>query len=157
MLFRSNGKAKIIRIQTLRKMGRFAESIEAALQETARDQFNLAAFFELYYNYLELADDKKAEDALANFLERSRGTSHNLISYAIDYASAGLYNEAIELLLLAGQRNLNEPLINYYIAYYCDRAANQDLALDYLKNAAKADPAYCFPNRLKILSSLKMQ
>ncbi len=150
-----NGKAKIIRIQTLRKMGRFAESIEAALHETARDQFNLAAFFELYYGYLELGDDKRAEDALTDFLERSRGTSHNLISYAIDYGAAGLYKEAIELLLFAGQLNLNEPLINYYIAYYWDCAANKDMALNYLRNAAKADSAYCFPNRLEDIMVLE--
>lgn len=143
-----NGKAKVFRIQTLRKMGRFAESIQAALQEVARDQFNLAALFELYYGYQELGNDNGAEDALADFLERSRGTSHNLISYAIDYAAAGLYKEAIELLF-TNQRNLNEPLINYYIAYYWDCAGNRDIGLSYLRNAAKADPVYCFPNRLE--------
>ncbi|MDB5142623.1 MAG: hypothetical protein JWQ66_1336 [Mucilaginibacter sp.] len=150
-----NSKAKIIRIQTLRKIGRFAESIEAASNETTRDQFNLAAFFELYYCYLELGEDKKAEDALTNFLERSRGTSHNLISYAIDYAAAGLYKEAIELLLFTSQANLNDPLINYYIAYYWGRATNPDLASNYLKNAVKANPAYCFPNRLEDIAVLE--
>jgi tetratricopeptide (TPR) repeat protein len=144
-----NGKAKIVRIQTLRKMGRFAEAIEAALQEIARDQFNMAAFFELYYCYQKSDDNKNAEDALAVFVERSRGTSHNLISYAIDYAAAGLYVEAIELLLFTGKDNLNEPLINYYLGYYWHCAGNQDIAFDYLKKAAKADPAYCFPNRLE--------
>lgn len=144
-----NGKAKIVRIQALRKMGRIEEGVDAALREISRDQFNIAAFFELYHCYLELGDDKKGRDLLTNFLERSRGTSHNLISYAIDYAAAGLYKEAIELLLFVHPANLNEPLINYYIAYYWECAANRDLASHYLKNAAKANPAYCFPNRLE--------
>lgn len=152
---RRNGKANVIRMQILRKKGCFMESIEAALQEIARDQFNLPSFFELYYSYLEIGDDKKAENALSDFLKLSRRTAHNHISYAIDYSAAGLYEEAIELLLLTGPDDLKNPLINYYVAYYCTCAANQDLALTYLKNAANADPAYCFPNRLEDIAVLE--
>lgn len=144
-----NGKAQVIHLQILRKTEQFDANIDAALQETARDRFNLAACFELYLGYLGLGQDQKAEAALADLLERSRGSAHNHISYAIDYAAAGLYKEAIELLLFADPSKLKEPLINYYMAYYSSCAGDDTLASNYLASAAKADPAYCFPNRLE--------
>ncbi len=153
---RRNGKAIGIRIQTLRKLGRFTESIAAAWQELARDPFNLAAFVELHYNYREAGEDKKAKEALTAFLDRSRGDSHNHLSYALDYASAGDYPAAIHLLLLIDPRQLDEPLINYYLADYYQATANSDLALAYRERAAAADPSYCFPNRLEDIGVLEI-
>ena len=87
-------------------------------------------------------------------LKLSRSNSHTLIEYAIEYASIGLYAEAIKLLLYTDKNN-SGPMINYYIGYYCHKAGDQDLSLSYLKKANSADPYCCFPNRLEDVAVLQ--
>ncbi|SER85135.1 DUF5107 domain-containing protein [Pedobacter rhizosphaerae] len=142
-----NGKAYLIKVITLEKLGRAAEAkltVELAL---SKDIFNLSILFEKYKAFERSGDTENSLSAKSELLKLSGGTSHNAIEYAIDYIQLGLYESAIEFILLVAGDHLNDPLVNYYLAYAYNKL-DDDQAGDYYQKAATANSAYCFPNRL---------
>ncbi|MES2279234.1 MAG: DUF5107 domain-containing protein [Bacteroidota bacterium] len=137
-----NGKAYPVKIHALRNLNRIGEAIKTAEYALKRDQFNLGALLELSLCY----HGDKAEKYIDKIKELSRGAAHTLIEYSIEFAAAGLYAEALKFLQLAEQ---NHPMVSYYQAYYEHQQGNQTAAIEHLRKANNADPAYCFPNRLE--------
>jgi tetratricopeptide (TPR) repeat protein len=86
-----NQKARQLKASLLRKLGRKEEAlqwIEASLQT---DRFNFGCLFE---KYLLTGDDASLEE----IHKRSRGSEYDFLEYALDFAAAGLYEEALEFL-----------------------------------------------------------
>ncbi|MDO3626212.1 DUF5107 domain-containing protein [Mucilaginibacter sp. BT774] len=144
-----NGRAYLVKVHALRKLNRIKEAITAAEQALNRDHFNLSVLFELYFCYLEQGDQKLAEGIIDNLLKLSRGNAHTLIDFSIEFADLGLFSQAIELILHTTPTELNSPLINYYLAYYWQKAGNPDQSYMYLMKAAGSELGICFPNRLE--------
>ncbi len=116
-----NGKAYFVKVHTLRKLNRVEEAISTAKAALNRDQFNISVLYELYLCYSDLKQTTEAKAILARLLRLSRGNSHTLIDYAIEYAALGLFAEAIGLLHCAGE-NSPDPMLNYYAGYYWHQA-----------------------------------
>ena len=79
-----------------------------------------------------------------------RGAAHVYIEYALDFAQAGLYDEAINLLEgYAATQSSVYPMVHYALGYCHSRKGDTGKALEYYKKAEQDDHSYCFPNRIE--------
>jgi tetratricopeptide (TPR) repeat protein len=85
-----NQKAAHLKALLLRKLGRVEEAQRLATEALARDPLDFGARNEL----AALGDERER----ANLLELMRDNSHSYLAIAADYANAGAYAEAIEVL-----------------------------------------------------------
>jgi len=145
----NNSKAYVLQSAAYRKLGRVAEAVEVCRQALKRDGFNLGALFELY-----LANNDKTY--LNNLLELSRSWDQNFIEYALDYANAGLFEEASKVLQYAVVGDSTNPMVYYHLANFRHQLGNETNAIELLKQAAAADPYLCFPDRLEDITALQL-
>jgi tetratricopeptide (TPR) repeat protein len=142
-----NSKATWLLIHALRKSGKNVEKeISAAL---AQDAFNLTLYFERF---------KATGDhtALATAVEISRGDVQNIITYVIEFATAGLYEEAAEWLNIFADAKSFTPteMFWYYRGWISEKMREQSLAKQYFFSAQNATPDLYFPNRLEDIAVL---
>jgi tetratricopeptide (TPR) repeat protein len=144
-----NGKAYLLKVHALRKLQKTDEAIETANWALKRDGFNLSVLFELCKCYQDLGDLTEAQSVSAKLKQLSRSKVSTLIEYGIEFADIGLYTDAIELLSIAEDSHPDDPMLNYYLAYYHNGLGDKDTADKYLQKAMHANPDRCFPNRLE--------
>ncbi|WP_413669408.1 DUF5107 domain-containing protein [Mucilaginibacter sp. Mucisp86] len=152
----NNSKAYVLRSAAFRKLERFEEAVEVNVAAIKRDAFNLGALFELVYAYKALGNEEKAMNSLNELTKLSRGYYQNYIEYALDYANAGLYQEATDLLNYAVNGDATSPMVYYYLGYFACQLGNNEQASAYFKLASAADSYLCFPDRLEDISVLKL-
>lgn len=126
---------------------RWSEQIEAAQAEIEqglkRDRFN----FGLRYEQGCLERDYVTSKQLM------RGWVHNYIEIALDYAHAGLFEDALTLLQMAPS---DDPMVMYYAAWCSMSTHDTGGMADYLDKAAAMSPAYCNPNRVEAVTALTL-
>ena len=127
----------------------------ALIKESLRlDRFNYGILYEQYL----LTKDK---DVLQEIVELMHGNVFNYHELALDYAQAGLYREAEQVLTISAvARQLKEssPLTLYYLGWFQLRQGDPDKAAGLFRKAERVSPDYCFPNRLEdvvVLSAAK--
>jgi tetratricopeptide (TPR) repeat protein len=152
----NNSKAYVLKSAAYRKVNNLADTIATAKEALKRDQFNLGALFELSLSTLQSGESQQAKIHLDELLKLSRGWYQNFIEYALDYANAGLYTEAYELLQHAITGDETNPMVYYYLGYFQYQLDNKESALELLKKADGADPYLCFPDRLEDIAVLKL-
>ncbi|HEY4151237.1 MAG TPA: DUF5107 domain-containing protein, partial [Chitinophagaceae bacterium] len=134
----------------LRKTGKTKQAFLLADESLVIDAFNYGCLFE---KILLLKGEGREQEALsaAQYLKQlSRDWEHNFIEYALDYAHAGLFEEATGLLLLHCEgRTEVYPMIYYYLGWFAHRQEQEEKALAYFQRAAAQRPDYCFPNRVE--------
>lgn len=150
-----NNKAYALKMVLLRKMNRLDEAMETAAVALKRDLFNLSIYFEQAKIYKILGQVEKASTTLNTLCRLSRGKAHIFINYALDYAAANLYDEAIELISFALAEEDPYPMVFYYLAWFHQQKGDEKSALSCLKKAASANPDYCFPNRIEDIAVLE--
>ncbi len=136
-------KARQLKTSILRKLGRVAEASDYVKDSLKIDPFNMGCQFEWYL----LAED---ETILSPILKLRNVNIQSVVEYALDFAQAGLYEEAILLL----EKTIDDPLkvypmIYYALGYFKACTAKHNQADAYYEKASQMDPAYCFPNRLE--------
>ncbi|MDR3296875.1 MAG: DUF5107 domain-containing protein [Prevotellaceae bacterium] len=127
-----NHKARQLKSSILRQLGRRDEALRWIEDSLALDSFNMGLRFEKYLL-------TSSCETLAEMNALMHGNAHAYIEYAIDFASAGMLNEAVELLQ---QCDANYPMLQYFIAYYSG-------SRDALQAAFDMSPDGCFPNRIE--------
>jgi tetratricopeptide (TPR) repeat protein len=152
-----NNKAQALKVIVLRKLNRLDEAVAATDAAIQRDLFNLAIYFEQAKIYKSIGQEEKASKAIDTLFKLSRQNVHNYITYALDYAAANLYNEAIEMINYAvGQSEEDTyPMVFYYLGWFYQQIGDQQNASVFFKKAALAKPDYCFPNRIEDVSVLR--
>jgi tetratricopeptide (TPR) repeat protein len=154
-----NGRAVALRAAVLRRSGQL-EAARLACEEGLRDdRFNLTLYF--------LAG---GEPALGRLKMLARGDVGNFIEYALDFAAAGLYAEAIGFLTLgltdgvgptegAGLKERAAhpayPLAAYYLGWWHHCLGEEAKVLVWLEKGAAANPEGCFPNRVEDIAVLQ--
>ncbi|KAJ9130907.1 hypothetical protein NKR23_g11964 [Pleurostoma richardsiae] len=138
-----NIKARGLRAVILRRLGRKQEAEQYLTENISVDQFD-------YLSRLELARDDSS--CLEETLTLIRDEPATFISVAIDYASWGLYTQAIETLHLTSSKF---PLLAYYEAYCHGLNGDKEASKRSLADAAARDSRYCFPNRLMDIKVLE--
>jgi tetratricopeptide (TPR) repeat protein len=151
----NNSKAHALKIGALRKLGKCKQAIDAAQIALNKDPFNLAVLFEMATCYRQMDNQKLSEVTLKEILNLSRGEAQNFIAYALDFADAGLYQEAIDFLSWAVQSKGTNPIVFYCLASFYDKLGDKVQSKEQLLNAQSADSYLCFPNRLEEINILK--
>ncbi len=150
-----NHKARHLKTTLLRKTRKYSTAEAFAKEALNIDLFNFGVLHELHLIYKETNRHSAAEETL-NFLKtRMRSFSHNYIEISLDYAHAGFYEEAIQLLSLTDAWAETDPLVFYYLGYYSLKSGEDDKAKAYFQKAALSNPECCFPNRLEDILALQ--
>lgn len=151
-----NSKAWALKIHILRKQGKLQEALTLCETALKRDVFNLAVYHEQAMLNQELGKSAAAAEAIHHLLRLSRQDAHNFIEYAIDYASAGSYADAITLLRHAlTKTNKDTPMVFYYLGWFNLQLGEQEESILYFQKAADCDSDLCFPNRIEDINVLK--
>ncbi|MEO6734670.1 MAG: DUF5107 domain-containing protein, partial [Ferruginibacter sp.] len=153
-----NSKAYLLKIAALRKSGKHNEALQTSEMALKRDLFNLAVYFEQSNIYKELNNEIASQQVIQQLKKLAREYEQNYIEYALDYAAAGLYQEAIEFInLIANDKHGKlSPMLWYYLAWFHHELNNESESNLCFEKAAKANEAYCFPNRLQDIKVLEL-
>lgn len=152
----SNSKAYVVKAAAYRKLELFDNAIEVSRAALERDPFNLGSLYELSLAYGATGKPAECSSALDELMKLSRGYTQNFIAYALDYAAAGLYDEAADLLGHGIKDEATNPLVYYHLASFSHYSGQKEQALKWLKKAAVANSYLCFPNRLEEVKALQL-
>jgi len=141
-------KALHLKIIILRKLGRNIEALQVMDETISEDAFNFGILYEKYL----ITNSEKDRKELTGLI---RDNIHNYIEYALDYASAGLYEEGMELLELGLKMSKsNYPMALYYVGWFLSSLNIKEDAEKFFQKASDADPSYCFPNQVESAMAL---
>lgn len=144
-----NHKARQLKASILRKLGRKDEALQWIEDSLAIDGFNMGCRFEKYLCTNEL-------EALNEMNGLMRGWVHGYIEYALDFAAAGMYSEAEQLLLqCVKEENDTYPMVYYTLGYFASQDGRLAQAQVYFAKAAEMRPDRCFPNRIEEVNILQ--
>ncbi len=144
-----NHKARHLKVCILRKLGKIEEAEILINESLTLDHFNFGILFEkCLFKPVWLEE-------LSTLI---RGNIHTYIEFALDYAFAGFFEEAIELIS-AGINEQKEvpvyPMAHYYKAWFEDQNGNEQSSIATLRIASNASPDYCFPNQTEAVMVLE--
>jgi tetratricopeptide (TPR) repeat protein len=151
----NNSKAYVVKAAAYRNLNQLDKALKTTGEALNRDGFNLGAIFEEVLAHKLAGHPELAAKCMDQLLTLSRNHDQNFIEYALDYAAAGLYNEAGELLQLAIKEEGTTPMVYYSLGYFSYKNGLKDDAVNWFEKAAKADPYLCFPNRLDEIGILQ--
>ncbi|MBW8326372.1 MAG: DUF5107 domain-containing protein [Prolixibacteraceae bacterium] len=144
-----NHKARQLKVSILRKLGQTATAEKLIEESLALDKFNFGVLFEKC-----LMKPVRFEE-LTTLI---RANIHTYIEFALDFAFAGLFDEAIELINIGieEQKDLSVyPMALYCKAWFEAQNGDQIASEITLKQAAKACSDYCFPNQAEAVVVLE--
>ncbi|MFQ6601067.1 DUF5107 domain-containing protein [Flavobacterium sp. C3NV] len=135
-------KALHLQVAFLRKLNQQEKALQLANTYLENDCFNFGLLYEKYL----LSNNKKD---LAYFNSLIRNNIHTYVEYALDYAAAGLYNEAVNLLSEGLKDKETYPIAWYYAGSFYEKLNDFGQAEECFKMASQAKPDYCFPNQIE--------
>ena len=144
-----NHKARQLKASILRKLNRNNEALTWIDESIKIDRFNMGCRFEKYL----LTKDLNILDEMNTIM---RQWSHGYIEYALDFSSAGLYEEASQLLKESIQDpESTYPMVYYTLGYFASMSGDTNKALEWYKIASLQSPEKCFPNRIEEVNILQ--
>lgn len=149
----ANLKARNLRTATLRRSARYEEAEAVARETTATDPLDFWSRNELVLISRERRGPAAAENHLQQLSDLMRGEVQTFLDLAFDYAGAGFWEEAIDLLrrLLPteGEEVAVYPMVYYALGLFAERRSEVKQAKEYRRQGARMPPDYCFPARLE--------
>ena len=142
-----NHKARQLKASALRKMDRKDEALRWIDDSLQIDRFNMGCRFE---KYLLTGDDSVMKELTGLMGKRV----HAYIEYALDFAAAGMYEEADILLSRCITVDSTYPMVYYALGYFASLSGNSSKAGKYYTKAAQMPPDRCFPNRIEEVNIL---
>ncbi|MEO6455401.1 MAG: DUF5107 domain-containing protein [Ginsengibacter sp.] len=139
--------ARHVKCFVLRKLNKLNEAYNVIEDSLSIDPFNYGCLYEKYL----LTKRSQEANIIANHLrEISRDWIHNYIEYAFDYAHAGLFNEAGNLLqFYIDATDDKYPMLYYYLGWFACKKNETKKAGEYFKYASSLNADLCFPNRIE--------
>ena len=133
----NDGRIAVLYAALLRKNGQEKKALSVIDKIIEFDPINYTAYYE---KGLILG-----EDLLTAHLDLMQDPDNNHLDIAVQYTSAGLYDEGIKLLTsLEAPEN---PLVYYYLAWMYHLTGKNSKSREMLMSAAGKSPDYCFPYR----------
>lgn len=144
-----NHKARVLKAAILRYQGKTQEAQQWVEESLQLDKFNFGLYFEKYL----LGDI----DTLVQMQQLLRANIHNYIEIALDYDAAGMYQEAIDFIVLGikAQENNIYPMAYYFKAWFYSKLGDSELARPTILKAESCSPDYCFPHRVEAVPALQ--
>lgn len=139
-----NHKARALKAAVLRLQGQNDQALAWITESLCIDHFNYGCLFEQYL----LTKDRHILEKMAELMH---GNIYNYHELALDYAQAGLWEEAQQVLPAS-----TLPLTDYYRGWFAAMQGNTAEAAAYFTKAEEADAYGCFPNRLEDILALEM-
>ena len=138
-----NHKARALKAAILRKLNHTTEALAWIEDSLAIDAFNMGCRYEKYLLTQQETDLDELKPLMRNW-------NHGYIEYSLDYAEAGMWEEATSFLQLHEQEGGDiYPMVYYALGYYTRQSGQTEKAKAYYSKASQANPAYCFPNRIE--------
>lgn len=137
-----NLKARNLKTAALRHLRRNEEARVMALETSKMDKLDFWS-----QNELLLSNGSRC-----HLLEMLRHDSHNCLDLAFDYAHAGLWADAEEVIdrfLAHANHAPVSPMIYYARAYFAQQRGDAAAASTYYVQASSMSPDYCFPSLLQ--------
>jgi len=149
-----NSKARNLRAAILRRLGRSGEAERLVRKTLELDPLDFHAMAEVIF--LDRPEIKSFSNGTFSLMFRDNQTC---LDVAFDYADAGLWTEAKDLLerhiaSLTKEENIY-PMVLYALGYFHERSGAGEKAREYFDQAAKAQSDYCFPARLEEMLALQ--
>jgi tetratricopeptide (TPR) repeat protein len=160
-------QARHLQIALLRRSGQAEAALALSEDALAHDRMEFGALWERFLlaglhphsptssppalRLSPTSGEGEQESPLFPAWERGLG-GEGALALALDYAHAGLFGDAVGLLLNIAQPN---PLVSYTLGWIYLQDGNQPRALEAFKHAAGMSPDYCFPNRLEDVLALQ--
>ena len=147
-----NLNARNLRTTILRTLGATAPSADGASESQHLDPLDV---WSRYEHETFCAEPTPRGEVPESDVARRVQTQLKL-DLAFDYAAAGFWNEARDLLSayvsISGQVH---PIALYLLGYCNDRLGNHSVAVAKWADAANASPNYCFPARIEEMIALQ--
>lgn len=144
-----NHKARHLKCAILRKLNRKAEARACIEDSLQLDGFNFGVLYEKYL----LSQQKKVKE---QFKELIRDNVHNYIEFSLDYAQAGLFQEALGFPTeYLEEKQQVYPMVHYFLGWYNELAGNQETAQWHYQLGSHQPSDYCFPNKLEEVLALQ--
>src|SRR5215213_790446 len=148
-----NLKARNLKTAVLRRSGRYEKAEALAWQTAATDTLDFWAHNELALISRETRNFAATANKLRQLGDLMRGEVQTYLDLAFDYAGAGLWEEATELLqrLLPDDREevVVYPMVYYALSSFAEQLGKAEEAKTYRQQGARMPPNYCFPARLE--------
>lgn len=146
-------KAKHLKGIILRKLKRYDAAVIWIQQSLQSDHFDFGSNYELSNVFMEEGKKGDAVVLMSSLRKLMRNNSNSYIEIAIDYANAGCYDDACELLLQIAD-NETSPLLFYYLGCYTSFTNNKTDAEKWYAKGFNCEPHKVFPNRLEDIEVL---
>lgn len=144
-----NHKGRQLKASILRKLNRNEEALAWIEESIKIDRFNMGCRFEKYL----LTKDSAVLNEMNTIM---RQWSHGYIEYALDFAGAGFYDEAGQLLQECIQQEEDTyPMVYYTLGYFASQKGDKDNAMSWYEKASQQSPEKCFPNRIEEVNILQ--
>jgi len=137
----SNHRARHLKIALLRRLNRQAEAQAEVELALTLDRLEYGALWE---------QSLLAQDGEDSFGSLVRADAYTYTALALDYAQAGLFDEAAALLVM----NANDPLAMVYLGWVNQQRGEETQAQQAFARAAALPPDYVFPNQLECVLAL---
>jgi tetratricopeptide (TPR) repeat protein len=140
--------ARHLKVALLRLMGRYDQALELIRETLRMDPFQ---FGMIYEQCLILMKKRQATDGvhcMAVLKERMRSEACNYIEIALDYANAGLFEDAMGLLETV-QPETGNPIVCYYLSYMAALSGETGRARTWFVKAQQIPVGPWFSNRLE--------
>jgi tetratricopeptide (TPR) repeat protein len=144
-----NHRARHLKTTILRRLGRRDEALRLIADSLQADAFNTGCRFEKFL----LTEHPADAEAFNRFMRRE---SHNYTELAVDYASAGCWEEAKAVLDCATAHAAGPEVMVYYYKAWClfHLQAGAE-AVETVRRAEQEPPGCCFPNQLEAIPALQ--
>lgn len=144
-----NHKARHLKVVIFRRLGRREEAMSYIEDSLKIDRFNFGILYEKYLIGQETLYKDQVKELLRDYV-------HNYIEYSIDYAQAGLFDEATSFLLMyLEDKEQVYPIVHYFLGWFRELSGESEKALAHYRKAADMTTDYCFPNRLEEVQALE--
>jgi len=154
-----NTKAWNLKSAILRKLGRYQEAELIVQQVLVMDPLDFWAHNEMALTFTAQDKKDKAAETLFDLKTIMNNDAELYLELSVDYANAGLWNEAIDVLLRVDRTmrvtGSTYPMIYYYLGYYWNKAESPPKAQLYYRLANEMPPDYCFSYRWESIHVLR--
>ena len=146
-------KARNLKAAILRRLNRHDEAETLARGTVSIDPLDFWSRNELVLVRRARGDSEGSENCQRELSALMRNEAQSHLDIAFDYAGAGLFEEASELLeRLVESRASGVPVyptVLYSLGFFCQQTSNFERAHDLCRQACQAPSDYCFPARLE--------
>ncbi|MFO7934537.1 MAG: DUF5107 domain-containing protein, partial [Bacteroidales bacterium] len=151
--------ANNLRSAILRVRGEYAKAYSLACEVREFDPLDFWSLCEKYFTLQETGKESEAQKALHLLRQGMHGYDQSYLELSMDYAGAGLWDDAIRVLedvYLAGDVDReSNPMVYYFLGSFWLQKGNEAKGLEYFHRASEQPPDYCFPFRLESIGILE--